>query len=559
MTAEPGLRAPVRRPPGVEALWELRADIVVIGVGAAGLSTARVAADGGRDVVVLAKDDPAASATFAAQGGLAAVLAADDHPDHHIADTLAAGAGLCAAPAVDALVRDAPAEVATLRGLGARFDVASPSRSGGREPVLALGREGGHSRRRIVHARGDGSGAEVSSTLAQTLPPSVRVLRPVALIDILLDERGTAVGVLAGRVAQDGQLVPGRVYARAVVLATGGLGQAWATTSNPEGLTGDGLAAALRAGAAAHDLEFVQFHPTVLYSPNRTGQRPLVTEALRGEGAVLVDHTGARVMAGEHPLADLAPRDVVAAAMERRMRGAPNGLDTHLLLDATGLGRELLGRFERFVGACDAEGLDPVRDPIPVAPGAHYSCGGVATDLSGQTSVRGLYAVGEVASTGVHGANRLASNSLTEALAGGRRCGRLLARTLPNASGSPIGSPAGGGVDPAGRPRLAQALARELGVVRTADSIDNVLPTAASCAATPSIGKGRAAISLADVEALSLHTVSTAVAAAARVRAESRGCHRRDDHPATSPAWRRRLSVRVEGDELAVRVGDLLR
>ena len=349
------------------------------------------------------------------------MLDADDDLACHIADTVSAGAGLCASPAVEALVRDAPTEVAVLRGLGARFDVAdAPPGS----QTLALGREGGHSRRRIVHAHRDASGAEVSATLAHALPPTVRLVRPVVLIDVLLDGQGNAVGVLAGRVDDDGRLVPGHVYARAVVLATGGFGQAWATTSNPAGLTGDGLAAALRAGAIAHDIEFVQFHPTVLYSTHATGQRPLVTEALRGEGAVLIDHAGERVMLHEHPLADLAPRDVVSAAMERRMRAAPRGLDTHLLLDATRLGGETLSRFERFTQACRDEGLDPVSDPVPVAPGAHYACGGVATDLAGRTTVPGLFAVGEVASTGVHGANRLASNSLTEALASGRRCGQ---------------------------------------------------------------------------------------------------------------------------------------
>ena len=211
----------------------------------------------------------------------------------------------------------------------------------------------------------------------------------------------------------------------------------------------------MRAGAIAHDIEFVQFHPTVLYSAHATGQRPLVTEALRGEGAVLIDHAGERVMLHEHPLADLAPRDVVSAAMARRMRTAPSGLDTHLLLDATRLGRETLSRFERFTQACRAEGLDPVSEPVPVAPGAHYACGGVATDMSGRTTVPGLFAVGEVASTGVHGANRLASNSLTEALVSGRRCGSLLASRLPR-GGSTTSGPVGGGVDQACRPRLAR-------------------------------------------------------------------------------------------------------
>jgi L-aspartate oxidase len=552
-SAAVALRVPLRRSPAVEPVWELRADVVVVGAGAAGLSAARVAAEGGRDVVVLAKGGFDSSATHAAQGGLAAALSSDDGPAIHLSDTLVAGAGLCAESAVDALVRDAPGEVASLRRLGASFDLTASLDA----DRLALGREGGHSRRRIVHAGGDGSGAEVSSTLAHALPPSVRVVQPVVLIDVLLDASGSAVGVLAGRVGVDGQLVPGRIVASAVVLATGGFGHAWATTSNPPGLTGDGLAAALRAGAAAGDLEFVQFHPTVLYAADATGRRPLVTEALRGEGAVLIDHGGERVMLHEHPLADLAPRDVVAAAMTRRMHAAAPGLDTHLLLDATGLGRDVLDHFERLAAACRAAGIDPAHDPIPVAPGAHYACGGVMTDLAGQTTVTGLLAVGEVATTGVHGANRLASNSLTEALSSGRRCGQLLADRLPR-GGSATAIADGPGVDATGRADLAVALSRRLGVVRDAAGIESVLAAAARRPPARPVGSAETSLTLADVEALSLHTVSTAVAAAALVRAESRGCHRRDDHPAASDQWLRRITLAADGDELAVQVGEAI-
>jgi L-aspartate oxidase len=558
VTADALVRAPIERPQPVEPTWELTADVVVVGIGAAGLSAARVVAAAGHDVVVLAKQGPEASATYAAQGGLAAVLSSDDDIASHAADTVTAGAGLCARAPVDALVREAPAEVAALQALGARFDLADAA-PGSSASALALGREGGHSRRRIVHARGDGSGAEVASTLFRALAPGVRLLRSVALIDVLLADDGAARGVVAGRVLDDASLEPGHVYARAVVLATGGFGQAWETTSNPTGSTGDGLAAGLRAGAVAHDIEFVQFHPTVLFSAHAAGQRPLVTEALRGEGAVLVDHGGDRVMLGEHPLADLAPRDVVAATMARRMRVAPPGLDTHLLLDATRLRPDVLARFERFVAACRAEGVDPGREPVPVAPGAHYACGGLATDLSGQTTVSGLYAVGEVASTGVHGANRLASNSLTEALASGRRCGRLLARGLPQRHADDVDGAnrrAGSGVDVAERRRLAGVVARRLAVARSAEGIEELLDTAASLTHRSAPASRRAAMTLADIEALSLHTVSTTVGAAALAREESRGCHRRDDFPATSAGWQRRLSVRIDGDGVAVRMGE---
>jgi L-aspartate oxidase len=534
----------------------MHTDVVVVGIGAAGLSAARVAAAAGRDVVVLAKGNAVVSATHAAQGGLAAVLSADDDVACHADDTLVAGAGLCSRPAVEALVRQAPAEVAVLRDLGAEFDLVG--QPGDRAPagaLLALGREGGHSRRRIVHARGDGSGAEVSATLVRALPASVRILQPVVLIDVLLDAFGAAVGVLAGKVADDGALEAGHVYARAVVLATGGFGQAWATTSNPAGLTGDGLAAALRAGALAHDLEFVQFHPTVLFSAEATGQRPLVTEALRGEGAVLVDHRGEPVM-GAHPLGDLAPRDVVALAMTRSMHEAPRGLDRHVFLDATALAPTTLRRFERFIRSCRAEGIDPAHDPVPVAPGAHYACGGVAADLSGRTTVEALFAVGEVASTGVHGANRLASNSLTEALASGGRCGRLLASRLPS-GGRAVRPHAGVGAPASERGRIAELASRHLAVIRTGEGIESVL--AAASAGPEASARHDTVTSLADLEALSLRTVSTAVAAAALVREESRGCHRRDDHPAASPRWRRRLSLRVDGNRLGVRVGELIR
>ena len=563
MTSGAVLHAPLRRLPAVEPAWEMRADIVVVGVGAAGLSAARVAAAAGRNVVVIAKAGPTSSATHAAQGGLAAVMSGDDDADRHAADTLAAGAGLCSPAAVGALVRDAPHEIAVLRRLGARFDVVGDQRSGTGSPPLALGQEGGHSRRRIVHCGGDTSGAEVSSALASALPRGVRVLPRAALLEILLDGSGRAVGVVAARILGDGRLTAGRIDALAVVLATGGLGQAWATTSNPAGLTGDGLAAALRAGATLRDIEFVQFHPTVLYSPRATGQRPLVTEALRGEGAVIVDHAGNRVMVGEHPLADLAPRDVVAAAMARRMREAPAGLDTHLLLDATGLGRDLLDRFGRFVGACRAEGIDPLREPVPIAPGAHYACGGIAADSAGRTSVHGLYAVGEVASTGAHGANRLASNSLTEALAAGRRCARHLADSLPTGGAATTGRatlPAtGNGVAASTRPGLAAMLSRHVGVARTAAGLQDVLDDVAQTPAMRPSPAGGDTFTLADVEALSLHTVSSAVAAAALVRDESRGCHRREDRPTTSDRWRRRLTLRADIDGIAVRIGHPIR
>jgi L-aspartate oxidase len=330
-------------------------------------------------------------------------------------------------------------------------------------------------------------------------------------------------------------------------------------------VTGDGVAAAVRAGATLQDMEFVQFHPTVLWSAGARGQQPLLTEALRGEGAFLVDATEARVMTGVHPLADLAPRDVVAAAMERRMREAPGGIGSHLYLDATHLGRLLLERrFPSVLAACRARGIDPVRDLVPVAPGAHYTCGGVAADLSGRTDVPGLYAVGEVASSGVHGANRLASNSLTEALLAGRRCGELLARELP-AGGDPVEPEYGEGVAADTRLEQAAAMSRHVGVARVETGLSEVLSRLESAPETSVAGldggdelgaeAGQTPYTLAGLEATSLHTVSTAVTLAALARRESRGCHRRDDYPASDARWRRRLRLRGDLDQLAVSAG----
>src|SRR6185437_8094753 len=342
---------------------------------------------------------------------------------------------LCDPAAVAALVSQAPAETARLVVRGARLE---------RE---ALHLEGGHSRSRIITAGGDAIGAEVHRVLQAALVASpVQILTRCVVLDALAGEPGSVGGVLAAICDDDGTLRAGTVTARAVVLATGGFGQAYATTTNPAGLTGDGLALAARAGAELQDLEFVQFHPTVLWQPAASGQLPLITEALRGAGAVLTDAAGGPVMAGRHPLGDLAPRDVVAAAMAERMREQDGD---HLWLDATSLGRAVLERqFPTVTAACRAHGIDPVTEPIPVAPGAHYACGGIRADLDGRTSVPGLYAVGEAASTGVHGANRLASNSLTEALVTGRRVGERLGRILPR-PGTDLRLPPGGlGADP---------------------------------------------------------------------------------------------------------------
>ena len=515
--------------------WEAGADLVVVGSGAAGLAAALRAREAGLRVIVVTKSSLSDGSTRWAQGGIAVVLPRGhergDSSERHAADTITAGAGLCEPDAVAAILADGPAAVARLRRRGAVFDAAA-------DGTLARGREGGHSAFRVLHAGGDATGAEVERALADTVRRErIPVLEQHLAAQVLLTGSGAAAGLLV--LASAGR--PGLVRARAVLLATGGLGQLYQVTSNPAVATGDGLALALRAGAAAADVEFVQFHPTVLYSAAAPrGTAPLVTEALRGEGAILVDATGARVMAGVHPMADLAPRDVVAAAITQRMAQAPGGIDDHVFLDATGLGpAELRRRFPGVRAACLATGIDPARQPIPVAPAAHYHCGGVLTDLRGRTSVPGLYAAGEVARTGLHGANRLASNSLLEGLVMGERAASAIAarpagRRLPEPLAASAPPPA---ADPG---TLRRLMSRHAGIGRDRPGLAAALDGIAR-PVTPS-----AAASRAGYEAAFLTLAARAVLAAAAERAESRGCHVRTDYQdRDDERWRRSLVLRL--------------
>jgi L-aspartate oxidase len=513
------MSAEIRYLPRSDDRPERDADVLVVGAGAAGMSAALAAARHGRRVLLISKEGIGGGSTPLAQGGLAAALGPDDSLALHVRDTLDAGAGLCDPAAVAALVAGAPREIDRLARLGARLERA------------ALHLEGGHSRSRIVHAGGDAAGAEVHRVLHDALAASsVRVLTRAIALDALAGEDGSVAGLTVGMVG-DGGVRPETVRARAVVLATGGFGQAFATTTNPAALTGDGLALAARAGALLRDVEFVQFHPTVLWQEASSGQCPLITEALRGAGAVLVDAAGRPVMAGRHPLGDLAPRDVVSAAMQQRMSRGDGPAD-HLWLDATGLGRAVLERdFPTVTGLCRARSIDPVTEPVPVAPGAHYACGGIAADMDGRTSVAGLFAVGEAASTGVHGANRLASNSVTEALISGRRVGDLLGRSLPRPTLPRAGLTTprvGHGASASARPALAAAMSRHAGVTRDREGLERLLEMLEQ--APP----GADGLDLAGAEATSLHTVSVLVATAALARTESRGCHRWRDVPVTS-------------------------
>lgn len=383
-------------------------DVVIVGAGVAGLCAALAAAP--RPVLLLSRGrDGLESASALAQGGIAAAVGEGDDPQAHAADTFAAGDHHNEAAAVMSLVQAAPAAVEWLAALGVPFD-----RDG---HGWRLGREGGHGRARIVHAGGDGSGLAIVRALARAVKaaPHVRWLEGWEL-------RG--LGVRDGRVvavrARDAGGHLQEFRAAAVLLATGGIGALFGATTNPPGADGAGLALALAAGAAARDLEFLQFHPTALAVPEAR-PRPLLTEALRGAGAVLRDDEGRPLMAGQHPLGDLAPRDIVARRLFRHLREGGR-----CWLDATALAERLAADFPTVAGICARHGLDPARQWLPVAPAMHYHMGGVAVDADGRTTLPGLFAAGEVACSGVHGANRLASNSLLEAVVAGRRAGAAM-------------------------------------------------------------------------------------------------------------------------------------
>ena len=519
--------------------WEARADLVVVGTGVAGLTAALRAAELGLRVLVVTKLAADDGNTRWAQGGVAVVLP-DEHDEGdtvaaHITDTLVAGAGLCEQDAVNAIITDGPAAVTALRARGATFDPGANGR-------LARTREGGHTAFRVVHAGGDATGAEVERALLSAARDG-RV--PMLERHIAVDALRTPLGAVTGLLVLDGDGVPGVLRAPAVLLATGGLGQLYQATSNPEVATGDGLALALRAGALAADVEFVQFHPTVLYTGRGArGRCPLVTEAVRGEGAVLLDATGDRVMAGVHPLADLAPRDVVAAAITARMTLEPGGIDDHVFLDATHLGAHTFRtRFPTVYAACVAAGVDPATEPIPVAPAAHFACGGVLSSVDGRTGVTGLYAAGEVARSGLHGANRLASNSLLEGLVVGTRAAEAVSADLA----------AGLLADP----RLAVTADLPVAPVADRDTLQRVM---SRYAAIGRDDEGLAVVgSVLDVSAVdrplatrelvedaALTMAARALIAAAARRTESRGCHVRTDFPGRADeSWQRSQIVRL--------------
>ncbi|HXY92972.1 MAG TPA: L-aspartate oxidase [Acidimicrobiia bacterium] len=496
-------------------------DVLVLGSGGAGLSVAVRARAAGLSVAVLTKGELGWSATRYAQGGVAAALVEDDDsPELHGSDTLAAGGGLNDPDAVRVLAAEGPARVRELIELGAHFDNV--------DGALALAREGGHSVPRVVHAGGDATGAEIERALTVAVRASGAEVHEGWLVTDVIVEHNRVCGVTVF----DASRTLRKLRADHVVVATGGAGQCFAVTTNPPLSTGDGVAMALRAGAAVADVEFMQFHPTALHHPSMP--RPLLSEALRGEGAILRDDHGVAFMASEHPLADLAPRDVVARAISSRLN--ERGLD-HLWLDATGIDG-FRARFPTIWGACEAVGLDPTRDWLPVAPAAHYLCGGVCTDLDGATTLPGLWACGEVACTGVHGANRLASNSLLEnlvfaarvvvAILGGKRApeptGVLRGMDLDPGASPPTSSIGAVPGDAPIRDDLQRLMTREAGVVRTAAGLARARDVLA-------------AMSPSTIEEANLLAVSTALVRAAAVRCESRGTHTRADYPEESSEY----------------------
>jgi L-aspartate oxidase len=544
-----------RRLAAPEPGWTTTADAVVVGSGIGGLTAAlRLRQQVGR-VLLVTKSTVQSGSTLWAQGGIAAALDPADSPEAHLTDTLVAGVGLCDEQAVKVLVTEGPPRVRELAALGARFDLDEHGE-------IALTREGGHLTDRIAHAGGDATGAEISRALTSALDavaddPGIEVIEHALVLDLLTGRErdgrpGAVCGVSLHVIGQGTRDGVGAALGLGVVLATGGIGQVFRSSTNPPQATGDGLAAALRAGARLSDVEFVQFHPTVLWlGYGARGQLPLVSEAVRGEGAVLLDINGERFMPDVHPLAELAPRDVVAHAIVRRM--AETGSD-HVFLDIRARDASFVReRFPTIDAQLRSHGIDLTTDLVPVAPAQHYHSGGIVTDLNGRSSLPGLWAVGEVACTGVHGANRLASNSLLEGLVFASRAADdvaagLTAGELPQQEPVVRNGPDALVAAPALH-RIQQLASDGPGVIRSAERLAN---SARRLAAIPTDAHRNrqllASPQVAEWETTNVHQIATVLTATAAERTESRGGHFREDHPRQDDAWRVHLDVAVNPD-----------
>ena len=495
----------------------IRTRFLVVGSGVAGLHTAWRASTEG-EVAVLTKRSLFDSATAYAQGGIAAALGAGDSPELHRNDTLAAGAALCDAEAVEVLVAEGPSRVRDLFTAGAHFDL-DPSGK------FNLGKEAAHSRRRIVHAHGDQTGAEVARTLIERVQESrsIHVFEKTRVLELIVD-RGSCIGVRATVAGQ-----PTEFIADAVVLATGGCGQVYRYTTNPVVATGDGYAIAHRAHVRLADMEFVQFHPTAL----DTAETPLalISEAVRGEGAVLLNEAGERFMVKRHKLAELAPRDVVAREIFRQQKRG-----SRVFLDARKLGRSFSKRFPGITALCRARGIDPGTTLIPVTPAAHYMMGGIVTDLIGRSSLHRLYACGEVARTGVHGANRLASNSLLEGLVFAERVARDMASIdaldrVPTRSSWSAPVLIDRGAVQVAADDIRQVMWNNAGIDRTANGLRECLVALDDIAERLPVGA---------TEEENLVDTARLIAEAALLRKESRGGHYRSDFPRAKRKWHKR-------------------